>query len=89
MAFVLDEPTAMLDPVASKDILDLVRRAQARKKAVLFSTHRMEEAQMLCTKLFMMRGGRIVASGTTDELLALSGKVNLTDAFLYFSGALT
>jgi sodium transport system ATP-binding protein len=89
LAYVLDEPTAMLDPVASKDILDLVRRAQARKKGVLFSTHRMEEAQMLCTKLFIMRGGKIVASGTTDEVLEHSGQKTLTDAFLYFSGVLT
>lgn len=87
-AYVLDEPTAMLDPVASRDILELVRRAKARNKAVLFSTHRMEEAEYLCTRLLFMRAGKIVARGTSAELLAQSGKTTLTDAFLHFAGAL-
>ncbi|HEY1087513.1 MAG TPA: ATP-binding cassette domain-containing protein [Archangium sp.] len=85
-AYVLDEPTATLDPLASRDILELVGRAKARSKAVLFSTHRMEEAQYLCTRLLFMRAGAIVARGTADELLAQSGKASLTDAFLYFAG---
>ncbi|PZR04940.1 MAG: ABC transporter ATP-binding protein [Archangium gephyra] len=87
-AYVLDEPTATLDPVASRDILELVQRAKARGKAVLFSTHRMEEAQYLCTRLVFMRGGRVVARGTATELLQQSGKAELTDAFLHFAGAL-
>lgn len=85
-AYVLDEPTATLDPLASRDILELVQRAKTRRKAVLFSTHRMEEAQYLCTRLLFMRAGRIVARGTTDELLAQSGQQSLTDAFLHFAG---
>lgn len=88
-AYVLDEPTATLDPVASRDILELVQRAKARGKAVLFSTHRMEEAQYLCTRLIFMRGGKIVARGTASDLLEQSGKSELTDAFLHFAGALS
>lgn len=87
LAYVLDEPTATLDPVASRDILSLVQRAKARGKAVLFSTHRMEEAQYLCTRLVFMRAGKVVARGTADDLLAQSGKASLTDAFLHFAGA--
>ena len=86
LAYVLDEPTATLDPLASRDILELVQRAQARRKAVLFSTHRMEEAEYLCTRLLFMRGGKVVARGTSSELLAASGKQKLTDAFLHFAG---
>ncbi|HEY1086197.1 MAG TPA: ATP-binding cassette domain-containing protein, partial [Archangium sp.] len=85
-AYVLDEPTATLDPLASRDILELVRRAKARNKAVLFSTHRMEEAKDLCTRLLFMRAGKIVARGTADELLAGSGQATLTDAFLHYAG---
>ncbi len=88
-AYVLDEPTATLDPVASREILELVRRARARNKAVLFSTHRMEEAESLCTRLLFMRAGQIRARGTCAELLAQSGKTSLTDAFLFFAGALS
>jgi sodium transport system ATP-binding protein len=85
-AYVLDEPTATLDPLASRDILELVQRAKARNKAVLFSTHRMEEAEYLCSRLLFMRQGKIVARGTAAELLAQSGKAKLTDAFLHFAG---
>ena len=84
-AYVLDEPTATLDPLASRDILELVQRARARNKAVLFSTHRMEEAEYLCDRLLFMRGGKIVARGTSAELLQQSGKQRLTDAFLHFA----
>jgi sodium transport system ATP-binding protein len=84
-AYVLDEPTATLDPLASRDILQLVQRAKARNKAVLFSTHRMEEAEYLCTRLLFMRKGEIVARGTARELLAQSGRATLTDAFLHFA----
>jgi sodium transport system ATP-binding protein len=86
-AYVLDEPTATLDPLASRDILELVGRAKARNKAVLFSTHRMEEAEYLCSRLLFMRAGKVVARGTSAELLAQSGKQKLTDAFLHFAGA--
>ncbi len=84
-ALVLDEPTAALDPVASRDILELVRRSQARGRAVLFSTHRMEEAEALCSRLLFIRQGRLVAHGTAAELLAQSGQRSLLEAFLHFA----
>ncbi|MEW5738430.1 MAG: ABC transporter ATP-binding protein [Myxococcota bacterium] len=84
-AYVLDEPTATLDPLASRDIIELVQRARARGKAVLFSTHRMEEAEHLCTRLLFVRGGKIVARGTSDELRRASGQGTLTGAFLHFA----
>ncbi len=85
LACVLDEPTATLDPLASRDILELVQRAQARKKAVIFSTHRMEEAEYLCSRLLFMRGGQVVAEGTVGDLLSRSGRTSLTAAFLFFA----
>jgi sodium transport system ATP-binding protein len=85
LACVLDEPTATLDPLASRDILELVKRAQRRNRAVLFSTHRMEEAEYLCTRLLFMRAGKVVAEGTTEQLLERSGQRSLTAAFLYFA----
>ncbi len=83
--YVLDEPTAALDPVASSAILDLVRSARARKKAVLFSTHRMEEAEFLCDRLAFLRAGRVVIEGTAAQLRELSGQSTLTGAFLHFA----
>lgn len=84
-ACVLDEPTATLDPLASRDILALVERARAAGKAVLFSTHRMEEAEHLCTRLVFLRRGRVVARGTSEALRAESGASTLTGAFLHFA----
>ncbi len=78
--YVLDEPTATLDPVAAQDILDLVRRAQAHGKAVLFSTHRLDEAEMLCNRVVVIRKGKVVSEGTVAQLKA--GHESITAAFL-------
>ena len=81
LVYVLDEPTAALDPVAAKDILDLVRGAQARGKAVLFSTHRLDEVEQLCTRVVVIAGGRVVAEGTPSQIKA--GHESMTAAFLH------
>lgn len=83
--YVLDEPTAALDPVASSAILDLVRSARDRKKAVLFSTHRMEEAEFLCDRLAFLRAGKVVTEGTAAQMRQSSGQTTLTGAFLHFA----
>ena len=77
---LLDEPTAALDPVAAQDILDLVRRAQARGKAVLFSTHRLDEAEVLCNQVVVIRKGKVVSEGTPEQLK--TGHESITAAFL-------
>jgi ABC-type multidrug transport system ATPase subunit len=45
----------------------------------------MEEAEFLCCRLLFLRGGKIVARGTADELRRASGQATLTDAFLHFA----
>ena len=85
--YVLDEPTAALDPLASSAILELVQRAKERGKAVLFSTHRMEEAEFLCSRLLFVMNGKIVAEGAPKELVAQSGHGSLTAAFLALARA--
>ncbi len=84
-AYVLDEPTATLDPVAAADILALVRRAQARGSAVLFSSHRLDEAELVCSRVLIIRQGRLVTQGTPSEVKA--GHGSLTSAFLHWVGA--
>lgn len=83
--YILDEPTSALDPLASKAILDLVRRGAARGKAVLFSTHRMEEAEFLCHRILFLKAGEIVAEGSPSNLLTQSGEKSLTAAFLHYA----
>jgi sodium transport system ATP-binding protein len=85
--YVLDEPTAALDPLASKSILDLVQGVSARGKAVLFSTHRMEEAEFLCDRLYFLTAGKVVATGAPSALRADSGQSSLTGAFLHYAQA--
>jgi sodium transport system ATP-binding protein len=85
-AYVLDEPTAALDPLAARDILSLVTGAREKGKAVLFSTHRMEEAEFLCSRICFLREGKVVANGSPRELREKSGQASLTGAFLFFAG---
>lgn len=85
VVYVLDEPTAALDPIAARAILDLVRTARSQGRAVLFSTHRMEEAEYLCDRLTFLRAGKAVAQGSARELLEKSGQTSLTGAFLHYA----
>lgn len=84
-ACVLDEPTATLDPLAADSILTLVQNAKAAGKAVLFSTHRLEEAEYLCDRVIFLRQGRVVAEGAPGAVVAASGARTLTGAFLHYA----
>ena len=64
---VLDEPTDGLDPNQKHEIRNLIREL-GRTKAVVFSTHILEEVDASCTRAIIIDRGRIVAQGTPDEL---------------------
>jgi ABC-2 type transport system ATP-binding protein len=65
---LLDEPTAGVDPQARAYIFDIVERLAAQGRAVLYTTHYMEEAQRLCRRTAILDHGRILAMGTLSEL---------------------
>jgi ABC-2 type transport system ATP-binding protein len=66
---LLDEPTAALDPEAARSIRDYVRNlAEARGRTILLCTHNLFEAEQLCHRLSIVRGGRQVASGSPAQL---------------------
>ncbi|MGY1810486.1 ABC transporter ATP-binding protein [Blastococcus sp. SYSU D00669] len=67
---VLDEPTAGLDPESRRAVWALVRRLVAEGTAVLLTTHHLEEAEQLADRIAVMRAGRIVLSGTAEEIAA-------------------
>lgn len=67
---VLDEPTAGLDPQSRRELHGLISGLKADGRAVLLSTHYLEEAQQLCDRIGIMHEGRIVAIGTPGELIA-------------------
>ena len=65
----LDEPTTGLDPAARQSLWAVVRRLKAEGRTILMTTHYMEEAEALCDRLAIMDHGRILDSGTSDELI--------------------
>ena len=65
---VLDEPTAGLDIQARRSLHDDIRAARHERRAVLLTTHDMAEARALCDRIAVMARGRIVATGTPEEL---------------------
>jgi lipooligosaccharide transport system ATP-binding protein len=66
----LDEPTTGLDPQARHVIWDRMKQLLAKGKTILLTTHFMEEAERLCTRLSIMDSGRIISTGTPRDLIA-------------------
>jgi ABC-2 type transport system ATP-binding protein len=77
---VLDEPTDGLDPNQKHEVRGLIRR-MGEHKAIIFSTHILEEVEAACTRAIIIDRGRIVANGTPQQLKAksdMAGTVVLT-----------
>src|SRR5687767_8553080 len=68
---ILDEPTDGLDPNQKHEVRNLIRR-MGEKKAIIFSTHILEEVEAVCTRAIIIDRGKIVANGTPAELKAKS-----------------
>ena len=79
---ILDEPTSGLDIISSQFILDFLRGARAEGKAIVYSTHIMSEAELLCDRLGLLYKGRLLRVGTLASLLADTGTDSLARAFL-------
>src|SRR5258706_1137018 len=65
---LLDEPTVGVDPQSRNAIFDNLESLRARGKALLYTTHYMEEAERLCDRVVIIDHGKVVASGSQDEL---------------------
>jgi len=77
---ILDEPTDGLDPNQKHEVRSLIRR-MGENKAIIFSTHILEEVEAACTRAIIIDRGRIVANGTPAELMARSPTGKLEDFF--------
>lgn len=84
---LLDEPTNGLDVLSTRAVRDIIRRLKADGHMVLFSSHVMQEVSALCDTIVVIAHGRIVASGSADELRARAGRDSLEDAFVALTGA--
>ena len=69
----LDEPTAGLDPVASREVHELIRQLRQAGRTIFLCTHNLIEAQRLCDRVAVLRQGKLVAMGTVAELSARIG----------------
>lgn len=83
---ILDEPTLGLDIMTSRTILDFIVRAKERGHSIIFSTHYMTEAEILCDRVGLIYKGDLLSIGTKDELYERSGAQNLQQAFLNLVG---
>lgn len=73
---ILDEPTDGLDPNQKKEVRNLIR-AMSRDKAIILSTHILEEMEAVCTRAIIIDRGKIVANGSPAELLKESSMYNV------------
>lgn len=83
---ILDEPTDGLDPNQKQEVRQLVKQ-MAQSKAIIISTHILEEVHAVCTRAVILSRGRIVADGTPGELESMASDHNAVSILLASTGA--
>ena len=68
----LDEPTVAVDPQSRNNILEGIQKLREKGATIVYTTHYMEEVEILCDRVIILDKGKILASGTTDELKKLA-----------------
>ena len=76
---VLDEPFVGLDPKAAHQLKQIMTQMCQSGSAIFFSTHVLEVAEKLCNKIAIIKGGKLIASGTTSEV---KGNQSLEEVFM-------
>lgn len=82
----LDELTTGLDTEARRNVWQTLLKLKETQLTIFLTTHYMEEAEVLCDRLFLIKRGNMVAEGTVSELLDESCQNNLEDAYLWYVG---
>jgi ABC-2 type transport system ATP-binding protein/sodium transport system ATP-binding protein len=78
---LLDEPTRGLDVLGSQVVVDYIGQLRSQGKAVIVSTHRLDEAERLCDRFGLLHNGRLQLEGTLAELRSTTGCQTLVDMF--------
>ncbi|MBQ3409081.1 MAG: ABC transporter ATP-binding protein [Clostridia bacterium] len=68
----LDEPTVAVDPQSRNNILEGIKKLRSDGATIIYTTHYMEEVEMICDRVIVLDKGKIIAKGTTDELKYLA-----------------
>jgi sodium transport system ATP-binding protein len=84
---LLDEPTSGLDVPSTRAMREFIRRLRDDGACVMFSSHIMQEVAALCDSIVVIAKGRVVASGSPDEIREATGQTNLEDAFVALVGS--
>jgi sodium transport system ATP-binding protein len=84
---ILDEPTNGLDVMTTRAMRGFLRQLRDEGRCVIFSSHIMQEVAALCDRIVVIAKGRVVASGTADELRQQTGEENLEEAFVKVIGS--
>ena len=75
---ILDEPTAGVDPIGSRQIRDLILRLRDEGYTVFLCSHLLEQVQEVCDRVGILFRGRMRREGSLDELIAIEGQTTLT-----------
>jgi sodium transport system ATP-binding protein len=78
---IFDEPTAGLDVLVARAVLQNIERLRAMGKCILFSTHIMREVEKLCDRVAIVSKGRVLAAGTLPELRETHRQHDLEEIF--------
>lgn len=78
---LLDEPTLGLDVLGSQVVTEYIEHLRQEGKAVILTTHHLDEAQRLCTRFGLMHRGKLVSEGTLEELQEQTGCQSLFEMF--------
>ncbi len=81
----LDELTTGLDPKARRDVWRYIHQLKKSGTTILLTSHYMDEVENLCDTVTILKQGEIIATGTVLEVIALSGKGSMDEAFLHFT----
>ncbi|HUN81666.1 MAG TPA: ABC transporter ATP-binding protein [Phycisphaerae bacterium] len=84
---IMDEPTLGLDVLTNRVVLDFIRAEGGRGKAIIMSTHYLDEAETLCDRFGLIHEGRLVGEGDLAALQAASGRKRLSEIFLKLCGS--
>jgi len=79
---LLDEPTRGLDIVGSQVIFEYIGHLRSQGKAVIVSTHRLDEAQRLCDRFGLLNRGRLMQEGSLEQLRSATGCETLSEMFI-------
>ncbi len=84
---VMDEPTLGLDVLSNRLILEFIRTQAVAGKAILLSTHALDEIDQMCRRMGLIHNGRLIAEGELDVLRQQTGEQRLSEVFLHLIGA--